>query len=154
MHFHHDGISIKLKTLVSLTDAQVPSTFWCTLQWGIKYAAHDHHYSVSHQYEKEPPSSRSTPWGACMSTSHKPQASCNFLQSYYTHITVNWFTINNIFCVTYCFDFNDRHKTINCFHHKKLQSPWLKLQTFAQQFLSPFFLIDITFPTKQKAESF
>ena len=33
-------------------------------------AAEANHYSVSHQYEREPPSPRSTPWGAYRSASH------------------------------------------------------------------------------------
>ena len=33
-------------------------------------AAKANHYSVSHQYEREPPSPRSTPWGAYRSASH------------------------------------------------------------------------------------
>ena len=33
-------------------------------------AAKANHHSVSHQYEREPPSPRSTPWGAYRSASH------------------------------------------------------------------------------------
>ena len=33
-------------------------------------AAKANHYSVSHQYEREPPSLRSTPWGVYRSASH------------------------------------------------------------------------------------
>ena len=36
-------------------------------------AAKAHHYSVSHQYKREPPSPRSTPWGAYRSASHVVQ---------------------------------------------------------------------------------
>ena len=55
-------------------------------------AAQANHLTVSHQYEKEPPSPRSTPWGAYRSTSlmcHRSSFSQAFSAAIHTH-THTW----------------------------------------------------------------
>ena len=63
------GVSVEYKINTNLQSAlgETPSSY--QLHFTIATAKANHH-SVSHQYDREPPFPRSTPWGAYRSTSH------------------------------------------------------------------------------------
>ena len=81
-YVNNKAITIAAKFLKSLQDkpeyVNVNTNLYSTLggtpsSYQLHFtiaAAKANHHSVSHQYEREPPSPRSTPWGAYRSASH------------------------------------------------------------------------------------